>query len=107
MISVLNVNVDAKPAGVSERVTAVAGAVFLQVLEQAGIFSNNGHGQALDALAREYGIELLTDERFEIALGLHLHRPAHHENQIRNTIGALNHRVQQLIKIFFVHDNYS
>ena len=105
VIPVLTVNVDAKPADIFQGVAAIAGAAFLQIPQQPRIAIYDGLGQALDARAGEQGFKLFKNNRLQHALNLHLQRPPGHEEQVRNTLGVLDHRIQQPVESFSIIHN--
>lgn len=78
--------------------------MLLQILQQARVIVDDDIRHALDALARQRGFGQFMNKRLEFALSLHLHRPSGNKKQIRDSIGEFNHRRQQFIEFFFIHD---
>ena len=98
MIPILAVDVDAKAAKILQRITAIARATVGQILDQSGIFINDGPSQTLDARTGEHGFGRFEGKRLEPAVNFNLGRFAGHEKQIRDSLGALNHGCQQSVQ---------
>ena len=107
IIAALRENIDAETGLVRKRIGGVAGAVAQQILDVPEVVADDVERDGLGLERRELVNRRVEHDRLEFAVGFHLRRAVHGEQQVGNLRLRGQHRGQNLIQFGSAHNDQS